>query len=169
MQQINRAAPASGVLKHSDSIPPSRLKSCVKNHAAASPGASCPARRAISCCGFKKWRLRSDSNRRDTASGAANRATYGCIWPLCHGDDNNFQLMYFSRDLATSQSRNLKKKFPAHVTRGKRRKTETSEKNKSLYIAEKRLKRFIFYPFSIVMFLLIRTCKVHSLITLFLF
>ena len=53
MPQINRAAPASGVLKHPGSIPPSRLKSCVKNHAAASPGASCPARRAFTS-GFQK-------------------------------------------------------------------------------------------------------------------
>lgn len=45
---------------------------------------------------FRKWCSRSDSNRRDTVSGAASRATLGCIWPLCHGskkETNRHDLM----------------------------------------------------------------------------
>ena len=83
---------------------------------------------------LKKWRLRSDSNRRDTASGAANRATHGCIWPLCHGDDNNFQLMYFSRNLAIS----LSEKSSPRTSRGaKEERQRQVRKQVSIYRAKR--------------------------------
>ena len=122
MPRIGRAAPADALFESASLKPAVRLESCVKKTRRTVRERL--ARNVVLFTSFfsKKWRLRSDSNRRDTASGAANRATHGCIWPLCHGGIKN----------------------PAHVTRGKRRKTETSEKNKSLLIPEKCRKSDIF-------------------------
>ena len=57
-----------------------------------------------------------------TISGAANRATLGCIWPLCHGGIKN----------------------PAHVTRGQKKKKRDERENKSLYIVQKSRKPHFF-------------------------
>ena len=101
MPRIGRAAPADALFESASLKPAVRLESCVKKKRGGQSGNVSPGTSCFSLGFFqKKWRLRSDSNRRDTASGAANRATHGCIWPLCYGGIKN----------------------PAHVTRGKRKK-----------------------------------------------
>ena len=59
---------------------------------------------------LQKWRSRSDSNRRDTVSGAASRAALGCIWPLCHGS------LKIIRDPCRDNSEELRVSHPGSLS-----------------------------------------------------
>ena len=134
MQQINRAAPASGVLKHPGSIPPSRLKSCVKDYAAASPGTSCPARRAFTS-GFQK----NGAPGSDLSMISGVLQTASCRTPGVPLSATGAK-KYFSRNLATSQSRNLKKSSPRTSRGAKEERQRQARKQVSIY-NRKRLKK----------------------------